>query len=335
MRETPGAPRPQVSVVLPVYNCPLYVGGAIESILRQTFEGLELIVIDDGSTDETPSVLERYGDPRIRLLRQPNRGLAATLNRGIELARGPFIARQDQDDISYPERLSKQIAYLDRHPRCALVGTWAEIWRENTKTEWQHRHPASDAELKYRLLLNNPFVHSSVMMRKSALDDVGGYSVDPARQPPEDYELWSRLARKHEVANVPEVLHIYREVQGSMSREGISPFVKRLITISAENIAQAAGVHACDHHVVNIAALVHGAPERVQGTVDLRQMTRVFRRAAEAVVPQREQRRFGREAEMEVRRLRLRYPEIFGAGLLNRMAWALARRARKLLRGST
>ena len=95
---------PAVSVVLPVYNCPHYVGGAIESVLAQTFPDFELIVIDDGSQDETPTVLRRYTDPRIRLVTQENRGLAATLNRGIELARGRYIARQDQDDIALPER---------------------------------------------------------------------------------------------------------------------------------------------------------------------------------------------------------------------------------------
>jgi glycosyltransferase involved in cell wall biosynthesis len=278
---------PAVSVVLPVYNCPHYVGEAIESIIAQTYTDYELIIIDDGSTDQTPRVLRRYEDPRIRRIRQDNRGLAASLNRGIDLAKGRYIARQDQDDRSYPERLAKQVAYLDTCPRCALVGTWADIWRENASTGRQHRHAADNATLQYELLLNNPFVHSSVMIRKTALSRVGGYCTDSRRQPPEDFELWSRLAREHEVANIPEVLHLYREVGGSMSRDGISPFLEHLVTICAENIAWGAGTDPGNPQAVNIAALVHSATHRLQGQPDFRAMTRIFVRAARRVVGER------------------------------------------------
>lgn len=324
---------PVVSVVLPVYNCPGLVGEAIDSILNQTWQDLELIVIDDGSTDETPSILRRYVDPRVRLVHQTNRGLAATLNRGIELASGRYVARQDHDDLSYPERLARQVSYLEANANCALVGTWAEIWRDNERTGREHRHPSSDAQLKFELLLNNPFVHSSVMVRKAVLETVGGYSVDSRRQPPEDYELWSRIARDHEVANIPEVLHIYREVQGSMSRDGISPFMDRLVTISAENIAHAANVECSNPHVVNIASLVHGARHRIQGTPDLRAMTAIFRRAAEAVVPRESRAHFRREAERRIDHLRYVYPEIF-PGIAARKFTAFVRRTAALFRGS-
>jgi hypothetical protein len=324
---------PAVSVVLPVYNCPGLVGEAIESILGQTCHDFELIVIDDGSTDETPGVLARYDDTRIRLVTQGNRGLAATLNRGIELARGRYIARQDQDDISYPDRLAKQVSYLDANGNCALVGTWAEIWRESTATGRQHQHAASNARLQFELLLNNPFVHSSVMIRKSALDRVGGYSVDRQRQPPEDYELWSRIARQYEVANIPEVLHIYREVQGSMSRDGVSPFVERLVTISAENIAYAAKVEPSNPHVINISSLIHGASQRVQGRPDVHAMAKVFRQAAQAVALPEDRLRFGDEAERKIRSLRYAYPEVFGTGVIARKLAGLARRATTLLKG--
>jgi len=122
-----------VSVVLPAYNCPAYLGMAIKSILDQTFENYEFIIIDDGSTDNTPEIIQTFIDPRIRFFQQQNQGLAATLNRGIELARGKYIARMDQDDISMPERLAKQVKYLDSHPECGMIGTWAEIWEEEKK----------------------------------------------------------------------------------------------------------------------------------------------------------------------------------------------------------
>ena len=297
---------PVVSVVLPVYNCPQYVGQAIESILAQTYADCELIVIDDGSQDETPDVLRRFKEPRIRIVTQANRGLAATLNRGIELARGRYIARQDQDDVSFPERLARQVAFLEAHPACALVGTWAEIRREDDRTGRVHRHPSDNASLQFELLLNNPFVHSSVVIRKAALDRVGVYSTDTGRQPPEDYELWSRIARQFEVANIPEVLHAYREIEGSMSRVGPSPFMDHLVTICAENIALAAGLEPSDPHVVNIAAIAHNADHRVQGRPDFVAMRNVLARAAAKVAPGQNE-RFASEARLRVDSLRHGY----------------------------
>lgn len=324
---------PAVSVVLPVYNCPHYVSGAIESVLAQTFTDFELIVIDDGSRDETPTVLRRYADPRVRLVTQENRGLAATLNRGIELARGRYIARQDQDDISLPERFAKQFTYLEAHPYCALVGTWAEIWREGARTERAHRHPSDNSTLKFELLFNNPFVHSSVMIRKSALERVGAYSTDRNRQPPEDFELWSRIARKYEVANVPEVLHLYREVGGSMSRDGRSPFLNHLVTICAENIALASGADPSDPHVANIAALAHDAAQRILGKPDFAAMRLILRRAAQGVVAGADREQFANEADRRIdvlryRLLQQRYPQ----GFRRRLIELAARAARKILR---
>ena len=324
---------PAVSVVLPVYNCPLYVGGAIESVLAQTFADFELILIDDGSRDETPAVLRRYIDPRIMLVTQENRGLAATLNRGIDLARGRYIARQDQDDISLPERFAKQVAYLDAHPECGLVGTWAEIWREGARTDRAHRHPSDNSTLKFELLFNNPFVHSSVMIRKSALARVGAYSTDRNRQPPEDYELWSRIAREYEVANVPELLHRYREVEGSMSRDGPSPFLNHLVTICAENIAWAAGVDPSDPHVTNIAALAHGADHRVQGKPDFATMRRILRQAAQGAVAAVDRDRFMNEADRRIDMLRYRaLQSSCPPGWPRRLIDLAARAARRILR---
>lgn len=319
-----------MSVLLPVFNGSEYVGEAIESILSQTFGDFELIVIDDGSTDGTPSVLERYRNPRIRFYRQENRGLATTLNRAIALAKGQYLARQDQDDVSLPMRLAMQVRYMEKNPECALVGTWATICRENESTGRQHRHPVENADLKYELLLNNPFVHSSTLLRKAALAEVGGYSEDPERQPPEDYELWSRLARRYKVANIPEVLHVYREVPGSMSRAGASPFLEHLVTISAENIAWAAKASAHDANVVNIASLAHGAVHRVHGKPDIHAMIGVFRRAAEAVVPPEARETFGAKAEQRIYSLQFAYPKLFGVGLLRRVF----HRAAAALRGA-
>ena len=294
----------QVSVLLPVYNCPAYVGAAIESILAQTLNKFELIIIDDGSSDNTPEAISRYDDPRIRHYRQANQGLAATLNRAIGLARAPLLARQDQDDISLPDRLAKQVAYMQAHPECGLLGTWAQIMEIEKLSDRFHRHPTDPGELRYHLLFNNPFVHSSVMLRKSVLDQIGGYSTDPERQPPEDYELWSRISRVAEVSNIPESLLIYREIPSSMSRTGVSPFQRRLVRLCAENIALAAETQDHDPAVLAIAALTHGSAELLHATPDFRRMRQILEKAIERYTSAEMQTLLKREADARVVNLR-------------------------------
>jgi hypothetical protein len=271
---------PLVSVLLPVYNCPKYVGVAIESILNQTFEDFEFLIIDDGSNDETPEVLKRYNDPRIRHIRHENCGLAGTLNVGIELALGKYIARQDQDDISLPERLERQFSYMEQHSDCALLGTWAQIMEGDRLVDRFHRHPTAPSAIQYALLLNNPFVHSSVIFRTELARRLGGYTTDPSRQPPEDFEFWSRIARVATIANLPEILLHYREVPGSMSRQGPSPFRSRLIKICSENLSVESGVDLSDPDLVAIAALTHGAPEMVSKMPDFRRVREILQTCA-------------------------------------------------------
>lgn len=266
------ATSPQISVVLPVYNGSPYLESAVSSILAQSFKNLELIIIDDGSTDNSAAILDSFDDPRIRVFHQANQGLASTLNRGISLARGAYVARQDQDDLSDPNRLALQVAYMEAHPECVLLGTWAQIMEVDQLAERFHRHPVDESTLRYQLLFNNPFVHSSVLLRRSALIQVGGYTIDPERQPPEDYELWSRLSRIGSVANIGEVLLIYREIPGSMSRVGPSPFMRRLIMLCAENIAAATGLPSDDASIRAIAALTHGEASQLQQRPDFARM---------------------------------------------------------------
>jgi glycosyltransferase involved in cell wall biosynthesis len=248
---------PVVSVVLPVYNGATYLKESIESILKQSFSNFELIIINDGSTDDSAEIITSFTDRRIKYIAQKNHGLAKTLNRGIALAKGKYIARQDQDDRSFPTRLAKQVTHLESHPDCGLVGTWATIWEETTDTGKVHRHPADDLTLRFELLFDNPFVHSSVMLRKTVFKTVGLYSTDPDRQPPEDYELWSRVVQKYQVANLPEVLHLYRGVKHGMSRDKDNPFLPKVIRISVENIARQLNRKPTDPQVMALATLAH------------------------------------------------------------------------------
>jgi glycosyltransferase involved in cell wall biosynthesis len=265
-------------VLLPVYNGGAVLSDSIKSILDQTYRNFELIIIDDGSTDDSASIIREFDDARIRSYNQRNRGLAGTLNRAIELSTGEYIARQDQDDLAYPQRLAKQIEFLETRPHCAMVGTWASIWTGEREASRVHRHPTDSLVLKFELLFDNPFVHSTIMVRKSALAKVGFY--DELRQPPEDYELWSRIARKFEVANIPEILEIYREVPSSMSRAKLNPFLDRVIDISAENIAFVTG-RAHSHQVaVDLSALARRAYHRVSSKPSLMEITALLLEAA-------------------------------------------------------
>ena len=275
---------PRVSVVLSVRNGAADLPGAVGTILSQTFSDFELIAINNGSTDGTAAVLDNLRDPRLRVVHQEDMGLAAALNRGIALARGEYVARQDHDDWAMPTRLEKQVAFLQAHSGHAMIGTRAEIWIGNRRTDRVHDHPTDDSALQFELLFNNPFVHSSMLLRRSALENVGGYTVDPMRQPPEDYELWSRIARRYKIANLAERLTVYREVPNSMSRVSTSSFVETIVTISAENIAAmvGAGSPARDHW--DIAALTHHLSDKVSVNPDIEGMCRIVRDASERIL---------------------------------------------------
>lgn len=280
---------PTISVILPVYNGERDVPRAIASILAQTYRDFELIVIDDGSLrDDTWAVLtdikNQTSDPRLRIERlAKNIGLAGALNHGISLSRGRYIARQDHDDISKPERFADQVRFLDANPKCGLLGTRAEIWVGDKPAERAFDYPLENAALQFELLAKNPFVHSSVMVRREVFDAVGVYSRDPKRQPPEDFELWSRVARRFEVANLPERHVIYRELPTSMSRVSHNPFLEKVILICAENIAFWNGLPEPDHACHDAAALTHGAYERLSAQAEISEILAVIQKAAAAM----------------------------------------------------
>jgi hypothetical protein len=323
---------PTVSVVLSVRNGGSDLPQALDTILKQSFADFELIAINNGSTDGTRAYLDQIADPRVRAYHQEDMGLAAALNRGISLARGRYIARQDHDDLADRSRIGKQVAFLDAHPDHALVGTRAEIWVGDAPSGRFHDHPTEDDILRFDLLLNNPFVHSSVMMRKAALDHVGGYTTDPARQPPEDYELWSRIARRHRVANLGERLTVYREVPSSMSRAGAQPFLERLVTISSENLAHATGATLPQQVHVDIAALVHGANARVSSKPDAEAMYAVLAEAGRKIGGGRPRPELAQRVQSAQARVRhhliLRQP---GLRLARRAARAVRGRLRRLM----
>ncbi len=214
---------PIVSVLLPVYNCETYVTEAIQSILNQTFSDFELIVINDGSSDGSLAAIEKISDSRLTVITHENKGLSESLNIGLRLANAPLIARMDADDLSTPDRLAKQVTYLDQHPEVSLVGSHATILSGTTLTNRVHQHPCRPNDIRAFLCLDNPFVHSSVMFRKKLILGLGGYSSTKEHQP-EDYFLWSALSQDFSLANLPEKLVAYRELPNSISKLSSVPF---------------------------------------------------------------------------------------------------------------
>ncbi|HTU02711.1 MAG TPA: glycosyltransferase, partial [Candidatus Sulfotelmatobacter sp.] len=205
------SPSPPLSVVMAAYNAERYLEHALESILGQSFGDLELIVIDDGSTDGTSGILERTSrrDERLHIVHQPNRGVIAALNRGCGLARGRYIARMDADDIALSDRFARQIAFLESHPVVAVLGTAVDLINDKGVPIRRARFPLHDRQIKQVLSAGaNCISHPAVMMRKDAFVAVGGYR--PPFLHAEEYDLWLRTAEYYALANLPEVLLHYR-----------------------------------------------------------------------------------------------------------------------------
>jgi glycosyltransferase involved in cell wall biosynthesis len=206
---------PAVSVLMSVRDGAPWVGDAVRSVLEQSEADLELIVIDDGSVDATPALLGAVRDPRLRVERRPPAGLTLALNRAIELARAPLLARLDADDVALPERLARQTRFLDAHPEVGLLGTGAREVDAAGRAVGLVTPPADDPGIRRALIRRNPFVHSSVLMRRRVIDEVGGY--DPALPVAQDYELWMRMSRVTRLANLPEPLVVRRLLPGRVS----------------------------------------------------------------------------------------------------------------------
>jgi glycosyltransferase involved in cell wall biosynthesis len=207
---------PTVSVVMPVYNAERYLHDAVDGILAQTLRDFELVVIDDGSTDSSPAILRNYAshDTRVRVYSQANLGIASSLSRGLCLATAPYVARMDADDVSLPHRLERQVAWLRGHSAVGLVGTayWA-VDASGRRTSL-HRPPQSDTAIRWHMLFDNAFCHSSVMLQKTILD-ARHMAYDEEMRYAQDYDLWARMLSYTKAANLPGALVMRRVHEGS------------------------------------------------------------------------------------------------------------------------
>ena len=223
---------PAVTVLMPVHNGARYLGEAMGSILSQTFSDFELLVVDDGSTDATSSIVGACTDPRLAVHRNGrNLGLIASLNWGLDNARSEYIARMDADDVALPTRLQRQVDFLRRSPGIGLCGTWFRML--GGARRHAVRPPTGADDMAARLFHESPLAHPSVMFRR-ALFDRHRLRYSSEFPHAEDFELWTRVARVTELANVPEVLLLYRQhaeqvstLEGAAQKDSVKRIVLR------------------------------------------------------------------------------------------------------------
>jgi len=232
----------RVSVLMPAYNAATTIAAAIRSMLAQSWTNLEMVVVDDGSTDATADIAEALGarDMRVRCIRQTNKGVAIALNAGLKACSGDYVARMDADDISLPWRIRRQVEFMDAHPDVAASGT--AILPFQSRAPWiglPTRMPTDDDGVRTRLLFNPPIMHPTAILRRSIVerDDFYATSMPQAQ----DYELWSRLALTQRLSNIPTVCLFYRRSANSISSGRRQEQQERARALRLRNLALLCG----------------------------------------------------------------------------------------------
>ncbi len=232
---------PLVSVIIPAYNAQLYIEQCIASVLAQTMDDFECIVLDDGSQDETLARLKTFSDPRLRIMESSeNEGYSHRLRQGVAVACGQFIARLDADDRCHPDRFMQQVERFQEQSELVLLGTGCRLIDGAGQPVGEIRHPVTDRHLRWKLLLDNPFQHPSVMMRKAAMDSAG-LNFDVTYEPAEDYALWSALARVGKIGNLPDLLIDYRVHEGQVSQSRRERQLENHDRVVAQNLSSLDG----------------------------------------------------------------------------------------------
>jgi glycosyltransferase involved in cell wall biosynthesis len=195
---------PAITVLMPVYNAEKYISDAIASVVQQSFTDFELLIINDGSTDETATIIKTFTDPRIIFINQPNQGVAAALNNGLQMARANYIARFDADDICMPQRLQIQYDFLLKNPDHVIVGTDVDYLDMNDDFVFSYNTLSSNEQIQQQQFDTCPFIHSSVLFKKEAVVNAGGYNIHAHTF--EDHLLWPKILSKGKGCNLSEKL---------------------------------------------------------------------------------------------------------------------------------
>lgn len=278
-------------MLLPVYNGAKHLSLAINSVLQQSYLNLELIIVDDASTDESWNIICAFSDSRLITVRnRQNVGLSGALNIAANIASGKYLARHDQDDVSHRHRIHRQVQFLSSNPNIVAVGTWVQLRRYLESTFQDHvprrQHPTTDHNIRLLLSWNNPFVHGSMMMRKTAFEKCGGYSQNSDVTPPEDYELWTRMGALGEFANLPMRLLTYQINPTGMSQTRSKEIFAKSIAISQRFINDVlCGKHRSYYYAS--LTILNGKPDSDLRFADYLRADRLIFALARAIAKQR------------------------------------------------
>ena len=223
--------KPLVSVVMPAYNAEKYISEAIESILGQTFENFELIILDDASTDSTWEIIKKYSekDGRITPVRnRQNLYIAGNRNKGISLARGKYVVWQDADDISLPKRIEKLAELMEKNPEVGLCGSYLQSFSDGKDLDVR-KYATDDKTLRKNIFKYSPVAQPAAIVRKSCFDELGSFNLE--YPPAEDLDFSFRVGAKHKFANIPEVLLRYREHPGSATQTRLRKQIQSTLKI--------------------------------------------------------------------------------------------------------
>ncbi len=218
-----------ISVLMSVYNAEKYINETIKSVLNQSFTDFEFIIIDDGSTDGTKTIINQFKDDRIRYFYFSNSGLAAALNKGLQRATGKYIARIDADDICYPNRLEVQYNFMEANPEYVLCGSSIDVIDEHGNFIYKFTLPTKDSEIRKQMQYENGITHPSSFYRREEALKVGGY-YEPIRQYFEDYMFFYQLIKCGKVMNISESLIKYRLTPGSISSRSRNKKYERIVS---------------------------------------------------------------------------------------------------------
>jgi len=258
----------RVSVLMTTFNGARTIADSIASVLAQTYRAFELVVVDDASTDETPRILARIADPRLRVIRaERNLGVVGARNFGFEACRGEYVAAHDHDDISRPARLAEQVALLDRKPAVVLVATEVELEAEGRLSRSGHVADGSAPVMRWLLLVDNPLTWSSIMLRADAVRRLGQF-VRPDYELADDFDLYHRLLSVGDIVRLPAPLTVYRWHETNATWAG-----QERLNANAERVLCGAyrswlGEDAADAARLVVRHLSHREPVRDAATLD-------------------------------------------------------------------